>query len=84
MQSLLESIEHKLACAVREKRPHDPPGERIDDKGDVDEARPGRDIGEVRDPQCVRPRGLKLPVHVVQRAGPLAPQRTLGATSNPR
>src|SRR6202051_101791 len=69
MQSLLESIEHEAGmCRSRNTPADDAPGEGIDDKGDVDEARPGRDIGEVRDPQYVRPRGLELPVHVVQRA----------------
>jgi hypothetical protein len=43
------------------------PGVGVDDKGDVDETRPGRDIGEVRDPQRVRSRCLELPVHVVER-----------------
>src|SRR6202162_3667356 len=69
MQSLLESIEHKAGmCRSRNTPANDAPGEGIDDKGDVDEARPGRDIGEVRDPQRVRPRCLELPVHAVQRA----------------
>ena len=46
----------------------DTPGVGVDDEGDVDEARPGRDIGEVRDPQRVRPRRLELAIDVVQRA----------------
>ena len=40
----------------------------IDDEGDVDEARPGRDIGEVREPQRIGVRGLELPIDMVQRA----------------
>jgi hypothetical protein len=55
-------------CRSRNTPADDAPSEGIDDKGDVDEARPGRDVGEVRDPQCVRPRCLELPVHMVQRA----------------
>src|SRR6202158_3586250 len=69
MQSLLESIEHEAGmCRSRNTPADDAPGVGIDDKGDVDEARPGRDIREVRDPQRVRPRCLELPVHAVQRA----------------
>src|SRR5260370_42518044 len=69
MQSLLESIEHEAGmCGSRNTPADDAPGEGIDDKGDVDEARPGCDVGEIRDPQHVRPRGLELPVDVVQRA----------------
>jgi hypothetical protein len=49
----------------------DPAGRGIDDKGDVDEAGPGRDIGdigEVGEPRDVRPRRLELAVGVIQRA----------------
>ena len=46
----------------------DPAGIGIDDKGDVDEAGPGRDIGEVGEPKDVRPRRLELAVDVIQRA----------------
>ena len=35
---------------------HDPPGEHVDHERDVDHAGPGRDVGEVRDPQPVRGR----------------------------
>src|SRR6202021_345715 len=35
----------------------DPAGIGVDDKGDIDEAGPGRDVGEVGDPQHVRPPG---------------------------
>ena len=34
----------------------DPSGEGVDDEGHVDEALPGRDVGEVRQPERVRPR----------------------------
>src|SRR4029077_4556896 len=69
MQSLFESIEHKAGvCRSRNPPADNAPGEGIDDKGDIDEAHPGRDIGEVRDPQRVWPRGLELPVDVVERA----------------
>ena len=41
----------------------------VDDEGDVDEALPGRDVGEVRQPERVRARRVELPVHPVERAG---------------
>src|SRR5512132_2542946 len=46
----------------------DPAGIGIDDEGDVDEAGPGRDIGEVGEPKDVRPWRLELAVDVIQRA----------------
>ena len=46
---------------------HDPAGIGVDDEGDVDEAGPGRDIGEVGEPQHVRPWRLELAVDVIQR-----------------
>ena len=45
------------------------PGKNIDHEGDVDEALPGGDIGEVGDPQGIRPGRMELPVHLVMRAG---------------
>ena len=57
MEGLLQCVEHEAGMG----RPADPPahnaaGIGIDDKGNVNEAGPARDIGEVRDPQHVRPR----------------------------
>jgi len=46
----------------------DPPSIGIDDEGDVDEPRPGRDVREVRDPQHVRRWRVKLAVDVIERA----------------
>jgi hypothetical protein len=37
-------------------------------KGDVDEAAPRRNVGEVRDPEPVRRRGFEVPVDLVERA----------------
>lgn len=55
------------------RRPAHPPaddaaGIGVDDKGDIDEAGPGRDVGEVGDPQHVRRRGIELAIDVTQRA----------------
>ena len=44
-----------------------PPSERVDHEGDVEEARPGRDVAEVRHPQHVRGRCAELPVDPVER-----------------
>ena len=44
-----------------------PPDEDIDDEGDTGEAAPGRDIGEVRDPERIGTRCLELPVDAIQR-----------------
>jgi len=59
MQRLLQCIEH--AARMRRARgppAHDRAGIGVDDNGDVDEAGPGRDIGEVGEPEDVRPRRL--------------------------
>jgi hypothetical protein len=69
MQGLLQSVEHE----ARMRRPAHPPaddpaGIGVDDEGDVDEARPGRDVGEVGEPQHVRRRGMELAVDVIERA----------------
>ena len=41
--------------------------EDVEDERDVDHPGPGRDVGEVRDPQLVRTRGPELPVHQIHR-----------------
>ena len=45
----------------------DPPGAGVDDEGDIDEAGPGRDIGEIREPQTVWSGSAELSVHAIQR-----------------
>ena len=58
VQRLLQGIEHEVGAGrARHPPADDPAGEDIDHEGHVDEARPGRDVGEVRDPQHVRARG---------------------------
>ena len=69
MQGLFKGIKHE----VRMRCPADPPadnaaGEHIDDEGDIDKPCPGRDIGEIADPEPVRRRGLEVAVHMVERA----------------
>lgn len=46
----------------------DAAGIGVDDESDVDEARPGADVGEVRKPEPVRRRGMEDAVHMVERA----------------
>ena len=66
---LLQRVEHE----VRLHRTADPPAhdaarEHVDDEGNVHEALPGRDVGEVRDPELFGPLGTELPIDPVQRA----------------
>src|SRR5215213_4679606 len=66
MESLLQGIEHEFGPGRARHAPaHDPAGEGVDHEGHRDEARPGRHIGEVADPQGVRPRRRELPVDPV-------------------
>src|SRR5215207_10280893 len=70
MEGLLKRIEHEAGMGRSTDPPtYDPSRVGIDHKGDVNEAGPGRDVGEVRDPQHVRPRCSELAVHVIQRHG---------------
>jgi hypothetical protein len=69
VQGLLQRVEHEAGV----RRPRDPPADNaprisIDHKGNIDEAGPGRDIGEIRDPEHVRARRLELPVDAIERA----------------
>ena len=69
VQGLLQSIEHEAGMRRPAHPPaDDPAGIGVDDEGHVDEAGPGRDIGEVGDPEHVRRRGMELAVHVIERA----------------
>src|ERR1043165_3658287 len=45
----------------------DAPRAGVDDKGDIDEAGRGRDIGEIGSPQRVRARCRKLPINPIER-----------------
>src|SRR4051794_5678742 len=70
IECLFESIENEAGFG-RSRRPpaDDPPGTDVDDEGDVDEALPGRDRGEIRQPPRIRPRRMELPVYLVTRTG---------------
>jgi hypothetical protein len=61
-------IEHKLGLEVHSHRPaHDAPGEGVEDDRQVEESRPGRDIGDVCDPELVRLLGVEVPIDQVGR-----------------
>ena len=69
VQSLFQRVEDKAGMGGPADPPaDDPSGEGVDDEGHVDEALPGRDVGEVRQPERVRARCVELPVHPVERA----------------
>ena len=68
VQRLLQSVEHEVGV----RRPADAPaddiaGIDIDHERHVDEARPGGDISEVRDPEPVRRWSLELSIDLVER-----------------
>jgi hypothetical protein len=55
VDGLIERIEHEVGVQRGRNAPaNDAPREDVDDKGDVDEAPPGRDIREVRHPEWIR------------------------------
>lgn len=69
VKRLLQGVENEAGVG----RAADPPAdnaasEDVDDERHIDEARPGGDVREVRDPQHVRARRPELAVHAVQRA----------------
>ena len=69
VKGLLQRIQHKAGM----RGPAHPPADDaasigVDHKGHVDEARPGADIGEVRETEPVRRRRMEHPVHTVERA----------------
>src|SRR4051794_6320978 len=69
VQGLLERVEHEAGVRRPAHPPaDDAPGVSIDHQGHVDEAGPGRDVGEIGDPEHVRARGLKLPIDAIERA----------------
>ena len=66
----VKSIERKVSAHRRIESPsHNPPGEDIGHEGDVDHARPGRDISSVSHPQRVGPIRAELALDQVSRPG---------------
>ena len=58
-------------CRHRPRRlpADDAAGEHVDDEGHVDDARPRRAVGEVRDPQLVGPGGGEVPLDQIGSPG---------------
>jgi len=68
MKRLLQGIEDKAGMRRTACSPaNDPPRIGVDDEGDVDEPRPGRDVGKVRHPQHVRRWRVEPAVEVVHK-----------------
>ena len=56
VEGLFRSVQYEARMGRPAYPPADDPSRKgVDDKGDVDEARPGRDVVEIGDPQHVRP-----------------------------
>ena len=69
-QPHVEGIQGKVGAQRRGHLPaHDHPAEDVEDERDVGPAGVGADVGQVRDPQLVRPGRGELPLHQV--FGPL-------------
>ena len=68
MKCLLQG-EHEVGMRRSAGPPtDDPPGVGIDDEGDVDKPRPGRDVGKVRHPQHVRRWRVEPAIDVIEQA----------------
>jgi hypothetical protein len=69
MQRLLQRVQHEAGVRRAGDAPaDDAPGKGVDDEGDIDEAGPGRDVGEVGYPQGVWARRRELPINAIERA----------------
>ena len=70
VQCLLQRVEHEAGVRRPRHAPaDDAAGVGVDDERDVDEAGPRRDVGEVRDPQHVRPWCPEPAIDVIERTG---------------
>src|ERR1700710_3125017 len=71
-ESLLQCIKYKVRAHRTADAPaNNTPGKDVDHKGHVQPTLPGRYIGEIRNPQLVRPLRSELPIDPVQRIGRL-------------
>jgi len=62
----VQRIDHEAGHHGANRFPaHDAPGEHVDDKGDVDDPRPRRAVGEIRNPQGIWSLGAEVPLHQV-------------------
>src|SRR5690554_5530377 len=66
--SLFQRIENQFGMhGTRHAPAGDAPGKYVDHERDVDEARPGSDIGEIGYPERVRTTGQELSLYPIQR-----------------
>ena len=69
----IERVEDQLRAHVRARRPaDDAPTERVKNDGQEQEARVGRDVGDVRDPEFVRRFGDELALDEVRSGAGIA------------
>ena len=69
IEGLLQGIEHEIGPHRAADQPADnAAGEDVDDESDIDEPPPGRNVGEIGDPQLVWPIHFELPIDAIQRA----------------
>src|SRR6185437_10382404 len=67
MESLLQGIQHQIRLHGSTDAPaHNGAGEYVDHEGDVYESRPGGHVGEIANPQLIRPRRCKASLHAIQ------------------
>ncbi len=67
MKRLVESADESRVRRSTGPPADDAAGEGVDDEGHIDEALPGRHIGDIGKPEHVRRGGIELPVHAVER-----------------
>jgi len=66
---LLQRVEHEVCLHGTALAPtHDATAEHVNDEGHIDPALPGRDVGEVRDPQLIGSLSPELPVDAIKWA----------------
>ena len=66
--AMFERLEHELGAQVRRHRPaDDAAAPDIEHDGQVEEARPGRDVGDVGHPELVRAVGREVPIDQIGR-----------------
>ena len=69
MQRLLQRIESDAGSQRCRRSPtDDESSEDVDDEGDIHEAAPRGNVGQVRDPELVRACGVEVALHEVHRA----------------
>jgi hypothetical protein len=68
----VQRLEHQLGAQVSLHGPaNDASAERVEDHGEIEKAGPGRDVGDVGDPQPIGRRGAEVALDQVgPRAGP--------------